>query len=143
MERLLKKFETAQVAGAARRSSSRRARTAEPGVIYFGSTSPAMDEALDALEHAGLHLDALRVSGFPFPRRGVDFIVAHDQVFVVEQNRDAQLLKLIVNECGIDPARLIPSCITTARRSPRASSPGAIGRTHRRQRHAAAKEAAA
>ena len=36
-----------------------------------------------------------------------DFIAQHDQVFVVEQNRDAQMLKLIVNECAIDPARFI------------------------------------
>jgi 2-oxoglutarate ferredoxin oxidoreductase subunit alpha len=34
-------------------------------------------------------------------------VAAHDQVFVVEQNRDAQLQKLMVNECAIDPARFI------------------------------------
>jgi 2-oxoglutarate ferredoxin oxidoreductase subunit alpha len=36
------------------------------------------------------------------------FIEAHDTVFVVEQNRDAQLRTLIVNEHDIDPARLVP-----------------------------------
>jgi len=77
------------------------------GVIYFGSTSAAMDEALHALEGQGLHLDALRLRAFPFPEAVTDFIAAHDQVFVVEQNRDAQMLKLIVNECAIDPARFI------------------------------------
>ena len=51
------------------------------------------------------------------------FIADHDFVFVVEQNRDAQLRSLIVNECGIDPASgWCRSCTTTARRSPRASS---------------------
>ena len=62
-----------------------------------------------------MHLDALRVRAFPFPKC-VNFIAAHDLVFVVEQNRDAQLRTLIVNECGIDPARSYRCCIMTARR---------------------------
>ncbi len=77
------------------------------GAIYYGSTTVAMDEALAALEAAGLHLDTLRIRAFPFSEEVVEFINAHDQVFVVEQNRDAQLQKLIVNECAIDPARFI------------------------------------
>ena len=45
----------------------------------------------------------------PVPLEAVDdFIADHDYVFVVEQNRDAQLRSLLVNECGIDPARLVP-----------------------------------
>jgi 2-oxoglutarate ferredoxin oxidoreductase subunit alpha len=36
------------------------------------------------------------------------FLAEHDFVFVVEQNRDAQMRTLIVNECGIDPVRLVP-----------------------------------
>jgi 2-oxoglutarate ferredoxin oxidoreductase subunit alpha len=78
------------------------------GVIHFGSTSPAMHEALDRLEEQGLHLDAMRVRAFPFSEEVTDFIAEHDQVFVVEQNRDAQLRMLLVNECVVDPARLIP-----------------------------------
>jgi len=67
-----------------------------------------MDEAIVALEGDGLHLDTLRVRAFPFPDSVADFIAAHEKVFVVEQNRDAQLRSLIVNEFGIDPARLVP-----------------------------------
>ncbi|HEY3779409.1 MAG TPA: 2-oxoacid:acceptor oxidoreductase subunit alpha [Rhizomicrobium sp.] len=77
------------------------------GVIYYGSTSIAMDEALAALEKTGLQVDTLRIRAFPFSEEVSSFIDAHDQVFVVEQNRDAQLQKLIVNECAIDPARFI------------------------------------
>ena len=55
-----------------------------------------------------MQLDALRVRGFPFHDEVVDFIAAHDQVFVVEQNRDAQLRTLLINEGEIDPARLVP-----------------------------------
>ena len=78
------------------------------GVLYFGSTGPAMQEALDRLNEHGLHLDALRVRAFPFGDEVSEFVADHDQVFVVEQNRDAQLRMLLVNECVIDPARLIP-----------------------------------
>ena len=76
-------------------------------MIYYGSTAPAMDEALAKLEAQGLHLDTLRVRAFPFSEEVVEFINAHEQVFVIEQNRDAQMLKMIVNECALDPARLI------------------------------------
>jgi 2-oxoglutarate ferredoxin oxidoreductase subunit alpha len=66
-----------------------------------------MDEALQALEADGIQLDTLRVRGFPFHDDVIDFILAHDQVFVVEQNRDAQLRMLLVNEGAIDPAKLV------------------------------------
>jgi len=78
------------------------------GVIYFGSTSPAMDEAIQMLEASGQYLDRLRVRAFPFHSSVTSFIAEHDFIFVVEQNRDAQLRSLIVNECGIDPVRLVP-----------------------------------
>ena len=80
---------------------------AKTGVIYFGSTSAAMNEALAALYADGVHLDTLRLRAFPFSDAVVDFINAHNQIFLVEQNRDAQMRSLLVNECGIDPARFI------------------------------------
>ena len=90
MQRLVRKFETAKslVPTPVRRSARERARY---GVIYFGSTSAAMSEALVALEAQGLHLDTLRIRAFPFSDEVIEFINAYDQVFVVEQNRDAQL----------------------------------------------------
>jgi len=106
MQRLLRKLETAKslVPAPIRRNAREKTKY---GAIYFGSTSPAMDEALAALEKQGIHLNTLRVRAFPFAEEVVDFVAAHDQVFVVEQNRDAQLQKLMVNECAIDPARFI------------------------------------
>ena len=65
-----------------------------------------MAEALVALETQGLHLDTLRLRAFPFADEVVDFINAHDQVFVIEQNRDAQMRMLLVNECATDPAEV-------------------------------------
>ena len=67
-----------------------------------------MTEAHEALNAQGIYLDAMRLRAFPFNEEVNDFISAHDQVFVVEQNRDAQLRTLLLNECGIDPAKLIP-----------------------------------
>jgi 2-oxoglutarate ferredoxin oxidoreductase subunit alpha len=106
MQRLLRKFETAKEL--VPKPVLRRARQATRlGVIYFGSTSPAMHEALDALENDGVQLDALRVRAFPFQEEVYDFIADHEQVFVVEQNRDAQLRMLLVNEGAVDASRLI------------------------------------
>jgi 2-oxoglutarate/2-oxoacid ferredoxin oxidoreductase subunit alpha len=106
MQRLLRKFETAKqlVPGPVRLDASAATKW---GVIYFGSTSAAMNEAFHALDSAGLHVDALRLRGFPFADEVVDFINAHEQVFIVEQNRDAQMRFLLTNECAIDPAKFI------------------------------------
>jgi 2-oxoglutarate ferredoxin oxidoreductase subunit alpha len=49
----------------------------------------------------------MRLRAFPFADEVIDFINHHDQVFVVEQNRDAQMRLLLVNEGAIDPARFI------------------------------------
>jgi 2-oxoglutarate/2-oxoacid ferredoxin oxidoreductase subunit alpha len=105
MLRLLKKFETAKLM--VPRPVARPAK--EPtrlGAIYFGSTTPAMNEAEEMLAERGIHLDLLRVRGFPFHNDVKRFITEHDQVFVVEQNRDAQLRTLLVNELEVDPAKL-------------------------------------
>ena len=76
------------------------------GVIYFGSTTPAMEESLDALKTEGIHLDAMRLRAFPFPDSVAAFIHAHEKVFVVEQNRDAQMHTLITTELEIDGSDL-------------------------------------
>ena len=107
MQRLLRKFETAKDL-VPRPLIANCGKPTRYGVIYYGSTAPAMDEANLTLKAAGKNLDLLRVRAFPFHHTVEDFIADHDFVFVVEQNRDAQLRSLIVNECGIDPARLVP-----------------------------------
>jgi 2-oxoglutarate ferredoxin oxidoreductase subunit alpha len=107
MQRLLRKFETAK--SFVPRPAPRPAKQAtKNAVLYFGSTTPAMHEALDALEEKGIHLDALRIRAFPFQQEVLDFIAAHDQVFLVEQNRDGQLRTLLMNEGGVNPAKLVP-----------------------------------
>src|SRR5262245_18937665 len=94
MQRLLRKLDTAKrlVPKPVIRQAKQPARY---GVIYFGSTSAAMDEALVALEGQGIHLDTMRLRAFPFADEVIDFVNAHEQVFVVEQNRDAQMRMLL------------------------------------------------
>jgi len=67
-----------------------------------------MAEALATLAARGIHLDRMRVRAFPFADEVADFVAAHERVFVVEQNRDAQLRTLLTTECGIAPEKLVP-----------------------------------
>jgi 2-oxoglutarate ferredoxin oxidoreductase subunit alpha len=105
VQRLLKKFATAArlVPPPIVRMAQQKTRL---GVLYFGSTGPAMDEALHTLAGRHIHLDAMRLRAFPFPASVADFIAAHEQVFVVEQNRDGQMRRLLVDELEVDPRRV-------------------------------------
>ena len=61
----------------------------------------------NVLDNRGIHLDTMRVRAFPFPDEVIDFVLSHDAVFVIEQNRDAQLRTLLMAEGAIEPTRLI------------------------------------
>ncbi|HSG77768.1 MAG TPA: 2-oxoacid:acceptor oxidoreductase subunit alpha [Burkholderiales bacterium] len=106
MERLLKKHDFAKTLVPKPVLTASR-EPARFGVIYYGSTSPSMHEALDALTEKDIFVNALRVRAFPFQDEIADFVQSHSRVFVVEQNRDAQLKTLLVNEAGVNPASLI------------------------------------
>ena len=106
MERLLRKFATAADM-VPQPLFDKAPKKTKLGVIYFGSTSPAMKEGLDILNAEGIHLDAMRLRAFPFPASVEAFIAEHDQVYMVEQNRDAQMHSILVNELSIDPAKMI------------------------------------
>lgn len=86
---------------------SRATDTAAAGVIYFGTSTFAAEEALELLADEGFHLDAMRARAFPFGKAFRDFVEAHATLFVIEQNRDAQFRSLIMIELGTDPAKLI------------------------------------
>ena len=106
MERLRHKLETAKklVPAPVIKPASQATRF---GAIYYGSTSPAMAEASALLEAKGVHVDTLRVRGFPFADEVIDFIDQHEVVFVVEQNESGQLRMLLLTEGDIDPKKLI------------------------------------
>ena len=82
--------------------------TRRDGVIFFGTSTYAAEEAIDLLAEEGIHLDAMRPRAFPFGPAFREFIDAHARIFVIEQNRDAQFRSLMSIELGTDPSKLIP-----------------------------------
>ncbi len=78
------------------------------GIISVGGCDGAVKEALDVLGEHGVYADYLRVRAFPFNGEVKDFTEGHETVFVVEQNRDAQLRTLLINEACVEPQKLVP-----------------------------------
>jgi 2-oxoglutarate ferredoxin oxidoreductase subunit alpha len=107
MQRLLRKFETAKSL-VPKPELTAAQFPARFGAIYYGSTSFAMEEALHSLAAQGIYVNALRIRAFPFQDEIAEFVASHNKVFVVEQNRDAQLKTLLVNDAGVNPASLVP-----------------------------------
>ncbi|MCX7378358.1 MAG: 2-oxoacid:acceptor oxidoreductase subunit alpha [Alphaproteobacteria bacterium] len=107
MERLLKKWDTAKgLMPKAIRTDA--AAPTKLGVIYYGSTSPAIAEALDLIaEQTGASLNQLRLRAFPFGPEVEAFVEEHDNIYVVEQNRDAQMRMLLINELECNPKKLV------------------------------------
>jgi 2-oxoglutarate ferredoxin oxidoreductase subunit alpha len=77
-------------------------------IVYFGSTSPAVAEALDLLDREGVKLNAMRLRAFPFGPQVAAFCAQHERLFVVEQNRDGQMRSLLITEANIAGDKLIP-----------------------------------
>jgi 2-oxoglutarate ferredoxin oxidoreductase subunit alpha len=75
-------------------------------VLYYGTSEESSREALDYLAEDGICLNAMRVRAFPFNKDVEAFIYQHDRVFVIEQNRDAQLRTLLMAEFEFGPDRL-------------------------------------
>jgi 2-oxoglutarate ferredoxin oxidoreductase subunit alpha len=106
MERLTRKFRSA--AGMVPRAILDGDGTAGVGVVSIGSCDGAVREALAALRADGLAVDYLRVRGFPFGEEVEAFLAGHETLFVVEQNRDAQLRSLLTLETGVEKRKLLP-----------------------------------
>jgi 2-oxoglutarate ferredoxin oxidoreductase subunit alpha len=105
MDRLAKKWQTA--AALVPEPAIRRSRGgAAFGIVAVGSCDPAMHEALDKLARKGIYADYCRIRAFPFGAKVRRFLEQHEHVFVVEQNRDAQLKTLLVAETEHPAARL-------------------------------------
>ena len=106
MQRLLKKYETAKklIPAPIRIDAKELTRI---GAIYFGSTTAAMDEAIGTIEKSGILLDRLRVRAYPFTDEVIDFIRSHERVFLVEQNRDAQMRTLLLETGQVEAAKIV------------------------------------
>ena len=103
MQRLLRKWHNANQYLPAPIISGSGAST---GLIHFGTSSAAVFEAMDHLTDNGVRTDSLQLLSVPFHDQVKDFITQHETVFLVEQNRDAQMRTVLINELEIDPARL-------------------------------------
>lgn len=105
MERLLKKWVTAKtlVPSSIVYPSKNKSDT---GVIFFGTSTYSAEEAMDKLAEKNIHVDALRLRGFPFDKVFEEFVSSHKQIFVIEQNRDAQLKSLMMIELGTEASKL-------------------------------------
>ena len=78
------------------------------GAIFFGTSTHASYEAMDILKAQGLSINSLRLRAFPFQREVLDFIDRHETVFVIEQNRDGQMRKLLLAENVVLASKLLP-----------------------------------
>jgi 2-oxoglutarate ferredoxin oxidoreductase subunit alpha len=81
-------------------------RGAAIGIVSLGSCDGPVREALAALRRSGLAIDYLRVRGFPFGAEVEEFLASHQTLFVIEQNRDAQLRALLTLETAVDKQKL-------------------------------------
>jgi 2-oxoglutarate ferredoxin oxidoreductase subunit alpha len=106
MDRLKKKWETAKDLVPAPHVY-KAAQKPGVGMLFYGSTRYAAEEALDMMRDRKQPLDAMRLRAFPFAEEVENFIRTHSKIFVVEQNRDAQMRTLLINELGSDPRKLI------------------------------------
>jgi len=112
MERLLKKWETAksyvpqpQFYGKEKQADKKQSENA---LVFFGTSTQSALEAIDQLAAEGIVVDAMRICAFPFHNDIEKFIHNHERVFVIEQNRDAQMRTMLINECGFNPSKLVP-----------------------------------
>jgi len=106
LDRLALKMRTA--AAAVPKPEIVRAKGAEMAIVTIGGCRSAVLEAIATLKEQGLACDFMRVRGFPFGDDVPEFINAHERVFVVEQNRDAQLRSMLAIETGVPRDKMTP-----------------------------------
>ena len=106
MDRLARKFETAKEMVPAPEFYQAK-NASKYGVLFFGTSTYAAEETIELLKAEQISLDAMRVKAFPFGKAFQDFINSHEKIFVIEQNRDAQLRSLMMIELGVNPEKLI------------------------------------
>jgi 2-oxoglutarate/2-oxoacid ferredoxin oxidoreductase subunit alpha len=105
VDRIAKKFETAKNLIHPPQFYQKQ-NVSEIGMIFFGTSTHAALEARDIMKENGVTIDAMRLRAFPFNEDVKDFIESHEQVFVIEQNKQGQMRSLLVNELEIDPKKL-------------------------------------
>jgi 2-oxoglutarate ferredoxin oxidoreductase subunit alpha len=110
MDRLLKKFETAKTY-VPKPKIKPAASSTRYGALFFGTTSSPAYEAKEILAAEGTEIDTLRLRAFPFNDEVETFIADHERVFVIEQNRDGQMRKLLMNETSVSSREKLVSVL--------------------------------
>ncbi len=105
MERLLVKWQTARTMVPKPHIKIRDPQSAI-GVIFFGTSTHAAYEAISRLAKSGLTINSMRVRAFPFQDEVIEFIDQHEKIFVIEQNRDAQLRTMLMTENDVSPKKM-------------------------------------
>jgi 2-oxoglutarate ferredoxin oxidoreductase subunit alpha len=106
VNRILKKWETAKSYVPAPELYQKEYKS-KKGILFFGTTTYAALEAMELFKEEGIELDAIRIKAVPFNETVEDFIEKHDEIFVIEQNRDAQFRSILINEFDTNPDKLI------------------------------------
>jgi len=106
MDRLMKKWETSKNLVPAPELYQEKNENKD-GILFFGTSTFAAEEALDILKENGKPMDAMRLKSFPFNETVENFINNHEKIYVVEQNRDGQMKSLLTIELGTNPSKLI------------------------------------
>jgi len=105
MERLMVKWDTAKSLVPGPRVKIRDPKN-KIGVLFYGTTTHATYEAIARFSKKGLKINSLRIRAFPFQKEVIDFINTHETIFIIEQNRDAQLRTLLMAEDSVSPTKL-------------------------------------
>jgi len=106
VDRLLVKWDTARATMPA--PEIEYSKFNNTAILSVGSCDGAVREALDRLQEKNIGLNYCRVKAFPFNDDVKGFIEKHERVYVVEQNRDAQLRSLLILDAEADPNKLVP-----------------------------------
>jgi 2-oxoglutarate ferredoxin oxidoreductase subunit alpha len=104
VDRLLVKWETAK--NLVPKPAVSFSKNNEIGIISIGSCDDAIREARDIMKKQGQKMNYLRVKAFPFTKEVQKFLDAHKRIFVIEQNRDGQLAKLLISETGVESKKI-------------------------------------
>ena len=107
MDRLMVKWETAKKIVPSAQLYQKKNHS-NIGILFFGTSAFSSEEAKDLLQASGTVVDAIRLKAFPFGVEVVEFVNSHELVFIIEQNRDAQMRSMMIIEMETNPSKLIP-----------------------------------
>ncbi len=105
IQRLQRKWETAKDLTPEPHSAFRDPEN-QLGVLFFGTSTHAAYEAVGRFAVKGIKMNTMRLRGFPFRQEVYNFIKDHRRIFLIEQNRNAQMKTLLVKETGVSPAKI-------------------------------------